>query len=101
MRKRKIKLAVQNIIKVLNDISPTRIEILEILGDVLINIGYTIYFQKEIKQSPPGKITAKEANKLYLNRKTLGTSLMKLGFDFQGSLLERVREDLKKEGKNE
>jgi hypothetical protein len=99
MRKRKIKSTVQKIIEVLNDMNPTRVEILEILGDVLIKIGYTIHYQKETEELPPGRVTSEQVNKLYSIEKTLGISLMKLGFDFQGSLLERVKEELKKEGK--
>jgi len=97
MKKKKVQKTIHSILQELNSIKPTREELLVILGQVLVNSGYSVYYSIESQKEAPEKVTAEQAQGLYFNEPTLGTTLMKLGFDLQGVLLKELRETMEGE----
>lgn len=93
VREGTVKLAIKDILQLLSRRKLRRQEMMIVLGQVLINVGYTIYFKLEREgKKPPGKMDDATARKLEKEDSTLGSMIMRLGFDFQGPLLESLKE---------
>lgn len=93
VRVEKIDKALDNILKILRSARLSRPEIVILFGQLLVQVGYSIYYQLERpKLSPPGHVTGESARELLKRDPTLGSMLMNLGSDFQGGLLKSLEE---------
>jgi hypothetical protein len=87
-REKKVESSIVNCINILNKAKLSREELIVVLGQLLIRSGYSIHYLYEEKDSErPDKINQETANKLYFKKFTTGTTLMKVGFDLQDTLL--------------
>ena len=90
---KKIEKVLGEILRLLKKARMTRGELVILFGQLLVQVGYSIYFQLERPDaSPPGHINGEEARALLKKDPTLGSMLMQLGCDFQGGLLRSLEE---------
>lgn len=92
IREEKVSKLIQQCLTLTHQAKLSREEIVTLLGQLLIRVGYSLYFQYENpapKDKRPLKIEAKEAARLYESNPTTGTTLMQIGFDLQEKLLVR------------
>lgn len=91
LREKLVLKVVDEILGTINSRKLSREEIVILLGQVLIRTGYSIHFNYEVspekRAQAPKNMTLAEANKLYEENFTTGTTLIKIGFDLQEVLL--------------
>jgi hypothetical protein len=98
MKKPQIKKAnkvISECLDLLGKAKLSREEMVLVLGQLMIRVGYSIHFNHEAKGSErPKQMNMELASKMYFERLTTGTTLMKIGFDLQDVLLvkEKKRE---------
>lgn len=93
INRKKTEKAIEEVLNLLKEKRLSVTEMVIVLGQVLINVGYTIYFKIDREgKVPPGNMDGETARKLMLEDPTLGSMLMRLGFDFQGGLLQSLKE---------
>lgn len=102
IRKRRVVKTIEDIIDILKKRKLRKQEIILVLGQVLIQVGYTIYYKIDRpEKEPPGKMDGGTARKLEKDDPTLGSMLIRLGFDFQVGLLQSIKESEERNlGKN-
>ena len=101
MRKKRIDKAITAVLSTIEASKLTREELLVVMGQVLIRIGYAIHFKWETTEKPPLQMTYEQAESMYFKQQTLGTALLKLGFDFQGQFLADFRKTLEQGDKKD
>jgi hypothetical protein len=94
LKESKIKKTASDIIKLLNDSKFNRGELITCLGQVLVTMGYHVYYKFETTKEAPGKLDYQSVYDMFGNEPTLGTSLMRLGMDFQTTLLKSLKESI-------
>lgn len=68
----------------------SREEIITVLSKLTTNTGLAIYYKIENpEEKVPAKINAEQAEELYWNNPSTGSTLIKLGFDIHKILLEK------------
>lgn len=99
IRETKVKKIASDIIKFLNDGKLNRGELITCFGHVLVTMGYHIYYKFETVKEAPGKLDYQEIYDMFGNEPTLGTSLMRLGMDFQTTLLKSLEDSIEESRK--
>jgi len=76
---------------VINEISSAKLnleELIVVISQLLIRVGFTIYHQIENPSlSPPSKIDNVWARETYIKTPSIGSTLIKVGFDIEGMLI--------------
>ena len=98
IREKRLSKLIQQSLTLMDQAKLSREEIITLLGQLLIRVGFSLHYQYENptpEASRPPKILPEEAERLYNSNPTTGTTLMQIGFDLQEKLLIRTKEDRK------
>lgn len=89
VRTERVQQTVKTITDSLQGQKLTSEEVILVLSNLLIKVGYTLFFKMETneKERPQLGISREEVEKLYRESPSTGGSLMKIGFDLQYYLL--------------
>lgn len=91
-RQKKVEEAIHDCLGRINQIKPSREELVVTLAQLLIRSGYSVYWGYEDPVAErPERIDKDTAEQLYTSSPSTGTTLMKIGFDLQEVLLLKMK----------
>jgi len=87
-RQKKVESAIHDCLSRINQIKPSREELVITLAQLLIRSGYSVHWGYENPMTEcPSRIDKDTVEQLYVSSPSTGTTLMKIGFDLQEVLL--------------